>query len=191
LAYANVLVYTYKYRSNTCLTGQLYIKYCCGHQFGSYPQNKTVMKQSSYKKMALMLTISFVIMYSVMFMNVDSVDHIYLSLTRTYMSLLMVTPMALLMLWLMGNMYPNKKLNKVIGLLSAIVFVLALVFLRNQTFVSDREYMQAMIPHHSSAIMTSKHATITDPEVKKLSEGIIASQEREIAEMKQMLQRMK
>ncbi|MGN6477364.1 MAG: DUF305 domain-containing protein [Flavipsychrobacter sp.] len=149
------------------------------------------MQRSSYKKMALMLAISFVIMYSVMFMNVDSADDIYLSLTRTYMSLLMVTPMALLMLWLMGNMYPNKKLNRVIGLSSAIVFVLALVFLRNQTFVSDREYMQAMIPHHSSAIMTSKHAMITDPEVEKLSEGIIASQEREIAEMKQMVQRIK
>ncbi len=47
--------------------------------------------------------------------------------------------------------------------------------------------MKAMIPHHSSAIMVSKHAKIQDPEVKQLSEGIIASQEKEIAEMKALL----
>jgi len=151
---------------------------------------KAIMEQSSYKKMAIMLIISFFIMYGVMFLNVDSADHIYLSLTRTYMSLLMVSPMALLMLILMSKMYTNKKLNRIIVLSSISVFILALVFLRNQTFVSDKQYMQAMIPHHSSAIMTSRHATITDPDVKKLSESIIASQEREIAEMREIIKRM-
>ena len=51
--------------------------------------------------------------------------------------------------------------------------------------------MKGMIPHHSSAIMTSKHANIKDPEVKKLSEEIIKSQEEEIAQMKNILKRMK
>lgn len=148
------------------------------------------MEQGNYKKMALMLIISFFIMYAVMFLNVDSADHIYLSLTRMYMSLLMVSPMALLMLGLMNKMYPDKKLNRLIGICSIAVFILALVFLRNQTFISDTQYMRAMIPHHSSAILTSKHATITDAEVKKLSEGIIASQQREIEEMKNMLQKI-
>jgi uncharacterized protein (DUF305 family) len=50
--------------------------------------------------------------------------------------------------------------------------------------------MKAMIPHHSSAIMTSRNATIKDPEVKKLSEQIIKSQEEEIVQMKQILERM-
>jgi uncharacterized protein (DUF305 family) len=52
------------------------------------------------------------------------------------------------------------------------------------------QYMKAMIPHHSSAIMVSKHANIKDPEVKKLSEEIIQSQEKEIAEMNQMIERL-
>ncbi len=38
--------------------------------------------------------------------------------------------------------------------------------------------MKAMIPHHSSAIMTSKHANLKDPEVRKLADSIIASQEQ-------------
>ena len=148
-----------------------------------------MMEQGSYKKMALILAVSFLIMYGVMFLNVDSADHIYLSLTRTYMSLLMVTPMALLMLGLMGKMYANKKLNRVIAVSAIAVFILSLVFLRSQTFISDQQYMQAMIPHHSSAIMTSKNASITDPGVKKLSDSIIVSQQREIEKMKSMLER--
>jgi len=63
--------------------------------------------------------------------------------------------------------------------------------LRNQTFVGDIQYMKGMIPHHSSAIMTSKNADIKDPEVKKLSEQIIKSQEQEITQMKNILKRMK
>lgn len=148
------------------------------------------MGKNSYKKMVLILFISFVVMYGVMFLNVDDVSHIYLSLTRMYMALLMVSPMALMMLAFMGGMYMNKKLNAVIATLSVTVFIVALIFLRNQVFISDSQYMRAMIPHHSSAILTSKHAGIQDPAVKKLSEGIIASQEREIAEMKAMLDSM-
>lgn len=147
--------------------------------------------ENSYKKLGLTLAISFCIMYTVMFLNVDDISHIYLSLTRFYMSLLMVTPMAIIMLVSMKSMYRNKKANVAIGTSSVVIFILALIFLRNQTFISDRQYMQAMIPHHSSAILTSKHAAIKNPEVKKLSLGIIESQEREIQQMKDLLEDQK
>lgn len=42
------------------------------------------MEKGNYGKMAVMLGVSFAIMYAVMFLNVDSADHIYLSLTRTF-----------------------------------------------------------------------------------------------------------
>lgn len=87
-------------------------------------------------------------------------------------------------------MYPNKKLNASIILGAVVLFGFVLAGLRTQTPVGDVQYMKAMIPHHSSAIMTSKNANIKDPEVKKLSECIIASQEKEIAEMKAVLARM-
>jgi hypothetical protein len=47
-----------------------------------------------------------------------------------------------------------------------------------------------MIPHHSIAIMTSERAHIKDPEVRKLADGIIDAQVREIAEMKAMIARL-
>ncbi|MBZ0098873.1 MAG: hypothetical protein K8F30_07300, partial [Taibaiella sp.] len=62
------------------------------------------MQKDSYKKLYLSLGMSFIIMYLVMFLNMDSSDHFYISLTRAYMALLMVAPMALLMLLLMGKM---------------------------------------------------------------------------------------
>ncbi len=145
------------------------------------------MEQHHYRRLALMLLISFVIMYSVMFLNVHRLSHIYLSLTRTYMSLLMVTPMAVLMLLMMPKMYQNQKLNRIILISAGVVFVFALTALRSQAFVGDKEYMKGMIPHHSSAILTSENANIRNPEVRRLSDSIIAAQEKEIAEMKMLL----
>ena len=56
--------------------------------------------------------------------------------------------------------------------------------------IEDVRWMRAMIPHHSIAILTSKRADLKDAEVKKLAEEIIRAQEREIAEMKKMIQRL-
>jgi uncharacterized protein (DUF305 family) len=148
------------------------------------------MKSMNYKKFMIMLLISFFIMYLVMFLNIDKLNHYHTSLTRIYMALLMVTPMAVVMMVMMGKMYPNKKTNTGIIIGSIVLFVVILAALRTQTPVGDIQYMKAMIPHHSSAIMVSKNANIKDPEVKKLSESIIESQEKEIAEMEGMLDRL-
>lgn len=137
-----------------------------------------------------MMITSFLIMYIVMFLNMDKLSHYHTSATRVYMALLMVAPMAVLMMAMMGKMYPDKGIKKGIIIGSAIAFVLVLAALRSQTPIGEVQYLKAMIPHHSSAIMVSKHANITDPEVKKLSEQIIQSQEKEIAEMEAILNRL-
>jgi uncharacterized protein (DUF305 family) len=148
------------------------------------------MKGMSYKKFVVMMLISFFIMYLVMFLNIDNISHYHTSTTRIYMALLMVAPMAVVMMGMMGRMYPSRKTNIGIIVVGAIVFIVTLIALRTQTPVGDGQYMKAMIPHHSSAIMVSKHATIKDPEVKKLSEQIIASQEKEITEMNQLIEKL-
>lgn len=147
--------------------------------------------KENYIKFGTMLLISFCSMYIVMFLNVDNIDHIYLSLTRLYMSLLMVSPMSVLMLVLMKDMYTNKKLNSTLYVASTTIFFISLLLLRTQTPIGDKQYMMAMIPHHSSAILTSKNAEIKDPEVKRLSQQIIQSQEEEITQMKTILRRLK
>ena len=149
------------------------------------------MNKMSYKKFLVMMIISFFVMYIVMFLNMDRLGHYHTSITRIYMALLMVAPMAIVMMLMMGKMYPDKKKNTGIIVAGVAVFIIVLAALRTQTPVSDVQYMKAMIPHHSSAILTSKYANIKDPEVKKLAEEIIKAQEEEIAQMESILKRMK
>jgi uncharacterized protein (DUF305 family) len=155
-------------------------------------QKKTMsgMQGMNYSKFIGMLLISFLIMYIIMFLNMDKFTHYHTSATRIYMALLMVAPMAVVMMVMMGKMYPNKKKNTGIILTALVVFILVLSGLRTQTPIDDVQYMKAMIPHHSSAIMVSKHANIKDPEVKRLYQQIIQSQEKEIAEMEAMIRRL-
>lgn len=148
------------------------------------------MPGMSYKKFSIMMIISFLIMYTVMFLNLDKLGDYHTSATRIYMAILMVAPMAVVMMAMMGKMYPNKKLNIAIIIGNVILFAVVLAALRTQTPISDVQYMKAMIPHHSSAIMVSKHANIKDPEVRELADSIIASQEREINQMEGILKRM-
>ena len=148
------------------------------------------MNSMSYKKFIVMMIISFLIMYIVMFLNMDKVYHYHTGATRIYMAIMMVAPMAVLMMIMMGSMYPKKKRNAGIIVAGIILFIVALAALRTQTPIGDVQYMKAMIPHHSSAIMTSKNANIKDPEVRRLADSIIASQEREIAQMEAILKRI-
>lgn len=152
--------------------------------------NEQKMQAMHYQTFFVTLLISFVIMYAVMFLNMDSTGHYHTSLTRIYMALLMVAPMAVVMLLMMGKMYPSKSLNRGIIAGSIILFSMVLAALRTQTPIGDLQYMKAMIPHHSSAVMVSRHANLQDAEVRKLADSIIASQEREIAQMEAMIKRL-
>lgn len=144
----------------------------------------------SYKKFSITMIISFVIMYLVMFLNVIEIKHYYTSVTRIYMTLLMISAMAIVMMLMMGKMYPNKKVNTGIMLGGIVVFFVTLIALRSQNPIGDVQYMKAMIPHHSSAILTSERANIKDPEVKKLAEDIIKAQRKEIAEMEALIEKL-
>lgn len=138
-----------------------------------------------------MLAGSFIAMYITMYLNTYSIDHVYFSLTRLYMTCLGIAAMALIMFFTMRKMYKNKKKNVAIVLGSILLFVAALGLVRVQKpIIGDVLWMKAMIPHHSIAILTSERADIKDPEVKKLAEDIIEAQRREIEEMKSMINRL-
>lgn len=148
------------------------------------------MKSKSYLKFAVMMAVSFVIMYAVMFLNADLFEHVMLSTTRTYMTILMIAPMAISMMLFMWGMYENKKVNYMILGTALIIFLGTLTMLRNQTMIADVQWMKAMIPHHSSAIMVSQKAHLQDPEAQKLAQDIIEAQKREIAQMQAMIKRL-
>lgn len=126
-----------------------------------------------------------------MYLNTYSIDHVYFSLTRLYMTCLGIAAMALIMFFTMRKMYKNRKKNIAIVLGSIILFVSALGLVRTQKpIIGDVLWMKAMIPHHSIAILTSERADIKDPEVKQLAEDIIDAQRKEIEQMKLMIVRL-
>ncbi|EMF0090495.1 DUF305 domain-containing protein [Enterococcus hirae] len=144
-----------------------------------------------YWKFLLMIGVSTVIMFGMMYLNVYSIDHLFFSRTRVFMAMMMGAVMAIIMLLFMWKMYENKTLNKIILGVSVLVFAGSLFMVRSQTTVSDVAWMKAMIPHHSIAILTSKRANLKDPEVKKLANDIIEAQEKEIEQMKKLIEEQK
>lgn len=147
--------------------------------------------KGNYKTFFLMLGLSFIAMYITMYLNTYTIDHVYFSLTRFYMTCLGISTMAVIMWFFMRKMYNHKKKNIAIIAGSFILFVGALTLVRAQKpIVGDVLWMKAMIPHHSIAILTSERADIKDPEVKQLAEDIIKAQKKEIEEMKVMIKRL-
>jgi DUF305 family protein family protein len=140
-----------------------------------------------YARFGLMIATSTVVMFGLMYLNTYRLDHVFFSETRMYMAFVMGATMGVIMLLFMLGMYKNKKLNAGILTASVLVFAAALWLLRSQATVEDVSYMRAMIPHHSIAIMTSERANISDPRVRELADEIIASQRREIREMKALI----
>ncbi|MBS4539414.1 DUF305 domain-containing protein [Clostridium sp. D2Q-11] len=149
-------------------------------------EGEDIMK--NYAKFAGMIVTSTIVMFIFKYWSTFKVEHVFFSETRAYMALLMGATMAIIMLGFMLHMLKNRKLN--IGILagSITVFLISLFLLRSQTLVDDTDYMEAMIPHHSIAILTSERAQISDPRVRKLADEIIKAQRKEIDEMKKLIE---
>lgn len=141
-----------------------------------------------YPRFAAMIATSTVVMFGLMYLNTYQLDHVFFSETRTYMALVMGATMAIIMLGFMLKMYTNPRLNLAILGGSLVVFALALWLVRSQRTVDDVAYMEAMIPHHSIAILTSERAQISDPRVRELADNIIKAQRKEIDDMKTLIQ---
>lgn len=144
-----------------------------------------------YKRFFGMILTSAILMYGVMYLNTYQLDHVFFSEMRLYMTILSTAVMAVVMLLFMLHMLKNKKMNVGIIVGSVLVFAVSFFLMRNQTTIDEVDYMQAMIPHHSIAILTSERADIEDPRVRKLADDIIEAQKKEIDEMKELIEELK
>lgn len=146
---------------------------------------------SPYRNLAVQTIVGGIIMYLVMFVMIDRLSSFYNNLNTLYMALMMVAPMAALMIGTMPEMFPSKRINAALLALFAIIFFGSFALIRTQTTIDDTAFLRSMIPHHSGAILMCEQASLEDANVKRLCRSIIASQEAEIAEMKEMLERGK
>jgi hypothetical protein len=141
----------------------------------------------SYVMLLVSLALSFIAMFAIMYSMVDHWSHVYLNLSTVYMTGLMAGSMLPIMLVTMRGMFKIRKLNTILWICSAATLVLFWILLRNEVGVGDRQFLRAMIPHHSAAIQMCKESDLTDPRVRSLCRDIVSSQAREIAGMKALL----
>lgn len=153
------------------------------HEMKAMPNND----KSQYMNFFLMIAISFVAMFILMYSMVDKFENVILNINQFYMAGLMTAPMIIIEMALMGGMYMNKKLNGLIIAGGVVLLAACFLFIRYQTTVADKQFLKSMIPHHAAAILMVKGANINDPEIKKLANDIITSQQKEIDFMKAKL----
>ena len=168
------------------------------HQHHAQEQKKaqsdkhhSAMHSKHYKHLIIMVLLSFICMYILMYAMVDKLSNIYPNVNQFYMAALMTMPMVIIEMIIMRTMYMNKKLNALIITLAVIGLIAFYFLIRQQTAVSDKQFLKSMIPHHSGAILMCEEANIQDPEIKKLCEQIRSSQQAEIDLMKAKLSELR
>jgi uncharacterized protein (DUF305 family) len=152
--------------------------------------DQAVHRRQAYPLFAVNMLLSFVTMYLLMFTMVDTWGDFFNNLNMGYMALTMLAPMGALMLVLMRGMYVNRTLNTVLYAAFALMFALAVIGIRTQMAIGDRQFIRAMIPHHSGAILMCREADITDGELRALCDNIQKGQRQEIEQMKAILNRL-
>ena len=74
-----------------------------------------------------------------------------------------------------------------VWLVFGTLFVGAWLAIRNQWGITDRQYLLDMIPHHSMAILTSKHVLSRTSTLHPLAHQILEAQRKEIDLMTSIL----
>ena len=149
------------------------------------------MTENHYRHLGMMAALSFAAMYILMYAMVNRFDDIYNNINQAYMAGLMAAPMVVIELLVMRAMYQNTRLNVMLIGASIVVGVLLFIAIRQQTIVTDRQFLRSMIPHHSSAILMCREASIQDEEIKRVCGGIVSSQQQEIDQMNRILSRLR
>ena len=140
-----------------------------------------------YKRFALMAVAMFVAMYFIMYAMIDGLQNLIPNINNLYMTLLMVSAMLIIEIWIMKGMYQNKKINWAIITVSLAIGIFSWFGIREQLFVGDKEFVKGMIPHHAAAVLMSEKAKLTDPELIELQKNILETQAKEIELMKRKL----
>ena len=114
-------------------------------------------------------------------------EDLYLSLTLVYGGCIMASNM----IWAheLIHLLHHGTMNTMLFFAGIVLTILFTLIIRQQVFIDDKQWLRRMISHHSTALTTSlkiKDRT-DDDELKKLSQEIIDTQEKEITQMTHLL----
>lgn len=162
------------------------------HALHSHTQHRPAHEQhhrrgGPYLQLVAMTALHFAAMYVLMYAMVDGLGNVLNNVNQAYMAGLMAAAMVIIELAVMGAMYSSRRLNVALIATGVVALGACWVAIRGQAAVGDEQFLRSMIPHHAGAILMCDKAKIADPGIQDLCRRIIASQETEIAEMKQKL----
>ncbi len=141
-----------------------------------------------YLRFAAMIVSSMIVMFGLMYLHsYQLIDHAWFSETRLFMVMIMGGGMIAVMLAYMLHMYTSRTKNAAAFIAAALLLGSGIWLVRSQITVSDTDYMEGMIPHHSIAVLTSERAQIEDVRVCELADAILEAQRREIREMEWLI----
>jgi hypothetical protein len=140
-----------------------------------------------YRQLGLMAALSFLAMFLLMYAMVNSIADVYMNVNQVYMAGLMTAPMVVIELFVMRSMYPSRTTNALVAVASVVAGLGFFLSIREQTAVSDRQFLRSMIPHHSAAILMCEQAPIEDARTVQLCKSITSGQQAEIDQMKAIL----
>ena len=143
-----------------------------------------------YGKFALMIGVSFIAMYFLMFAMINSSANFFNNVNQLYMAGLMAAVMIPIELGVMFGMYPNRRVNVILIVAGFVLLAIFWTFTRRQVAVGDKQFLRSMIPHHAGAILMCDQAPISDAEIRRLCVEITSSQQREVDQMKGILKRL-
>ena len=147
----------------------------------------------NYKKQIIMFVVMVLVgvLFNPMNILVYKINDLYLSLTLFYSGLLMASNM----IWAheivhylyMGHLNMS---TFIIGI--SLSIGVSILLLREQLFVTDKQWLRRMIVHHSTALTTTTELLKTNnfkhnPKIYRLAKDIVYNQEREILFMKSFL----
>ncbi|MBU8855840.1 MULTISPECIES: DUF305 domain-containing protein [unclassified Micromonospora] len=141
----------------------------------------------NYIRFGLVLLISLAVMFVLTLSQIRRWSDFYLNPSNFYMAVLMVAVMGLIMMGVMHQMFTDRRLNIVLYAVLGALFVGGFAAVRTEPFVGNEGFLKSMIPHHSRAVLVCAESNITDPEIVRLCDQIVTSQEEEITQMKRIL----
>lgn len=145
------------------------------------------MRERPYMRLAIVLFGALIVMLGVGHALTARAEHIHVSADHIYLALMAVAPIGMLLLFLLGELFPSRKMNYGLGAAFAVIFVGAFIGARTQIGVSESDFAGAMISHHSQAVTRCGNTSLKNPRLIAFCERMTTRNHAEIAELEQIL----
>lgn len=145
------------------------------------------MRERPYMRLAILLVLGVAILFAAGYALVEKTDHIHFSPNQLYIALMAIAPIGVLLLFLLGEAFPDRRVNAGLGAVFAVIFIGAFVGARTQTGIGDDAFLGSMISHQSHAITACGNRNLKDPRVVAFCARMTAGRRAEIAELEAIL----